>query len=310
MWVKQGRIFHLEPSPNRTTHCQVPTPYTMPDGTTRVYYACRSNGKAFVAYFDLEKDFKTILKVHENPVFQHGEPGMFDSDGVMPSCIIPHGKELWLYYIGWNEKTKTARYHNSIGIAVSKDGGETFERMFNGPIMDRIPNEPGLCVMPAIIKVNRGLSNIYHMLYQSGVGWTKIGDQYEPVYVIKYACSFNGINWYRRYEQCVPSKNHLEAFSRPTIVYENLIYKIWYCYRDSEDYRGGNGSYRIGYAESKDCITFDRKDDESGIDVGQSGEFDSEMVCYPYVVKLDDRLVMFYNGNDFGQTGIGVAVWE
>ncbi len=34
---------------------------------------------------------------------------------------------------------------------------------------------------------------------------------------------------------------------------------------------------------------------------------DSEMQCYPHVINLNERLVMFYNGNGFGRTGIGYA---
>jgi hypothetical protein len=82
-----------------------------------------------------------------------------------------------------------------------------------------------------------------------------------------------------------------------------------YCYRGSKNYRGGEGSYRIGYAGSDNGKNFARLSDDD-IQLGALGEFDSEMQCYPYVIEVDERLVMFYNGNDFGQSGIGVATWE
>ena len=31
------------------------------------------------------------------------------------------------------------------------------------------------------------------------------------------------------------------------------------------------------------------------------------MQCYPCVVENDDRLLMFYNGNGFGKSGLGYA---
>jgi len=34
------------------------------------------------------------------------------------------------------------------------------------------------------------------------------------------------------------------------------------------------------------------------------------MCCYPCVVTHENKLYMFYNGNGFGQTGIGYATWE
>ncbi len=310
-WIKQGRIFNLEPAANRSTHTQVPTPYVMPDGNIRVYYACRNNGKAFIAYFDLANDLKTILKVHEQPVFEHGAPGMFDADGVMPSCVIENNDQLWMYYTGWSELKNTARYQNEIGIAVSKDGGETFERVFWGPVMGRTRSEPGLAVMPFVRRWNN--TNVLDMLYQSGTGWHLIDGKYEPTYVIKYALSGNGIDWDRKSEACVMPCNPLEAFSRPSVIKDTKdddVYKMWYCFRDSKNYRGGRGSYRIGYADSQDDRSFIRKDYEAGIGLGETGEWDSEMLCYPYVFELEDKRIMLYNGNLFGQTGIGLAIWE
>ena len=34
------------------------------------------------------------------------------------------------------------------------------------------------------------------------------------------------------------------------------------------------------------------------------------MICYPYVIECADQIIMFFNGNGFGQSGIGCAVWE
>lgn len=306
MWVKQGRIFHLEPSPNRSTHCQVPTPYVF-DDFIRVYYSCRNNGKSFVTYFDLAKDLKTILKVHEEPIFTHGKPGMFDADGVMPSCVIENDSDLWMYYIGWSELKNTARYQNEMGIAVSKDGGETFERIFDGPIMGRTPTEPGLAVMPF---VRQQRNDLFAMWYQSGTGWELINGKYEPTYVIKYAQSHDGIRWERNPDACINPTYPLEAFSRPCVVKMGGYDTMLYCVRDSYDYRKGIGSYRIKCADSLDKINFMPSVDTRGITAGKEGEFDSEMQCYPYATDVDGRLVMFYNGNDFGQTGIGVAIWN
>jgi hypothetical protein len=76
---------------------------------------------------------------------------------------------------------------------------------------------------------------------------------------------------------------------------------MWY------SYRGPN--YRIGYAESSDGISWERKDHLSGIGVSESS-FDSEMIEYAAVVEYNGRHYMFYNGNNFGQNGIGLAVEE
>ena len=81
--------------------------------------------------------------------------------------------------------------------------------------------------------------NWFKMWYISGVSWNKIGEQYEPVYVIKYARSFDGIFWTRYTNVCIEPKNDMEAFSNPTVINKNGAYHMWYCYRGSADYRGG-----------------------------------------------------------------------
>jgi hypothetical protein len=93
------------------------------------------------------------------------------------------------------------------------------------------------------------------------------------------------------------------------VIKSGDLYQMWYCYRHSEDYRDGSGSYRIGYAESRDGMAFERHEDRVGLSVSADG-WDSTMICYPYVLRIDGRTLMFYNGNGFGQTGFGYAQLE
>ena len=52
-----------------------------------------------------------------------------------------------------------------------------------------------------------------------------------------------------------------------------------------------------------------RKDGEAGIEVSLEG-WDSEMISYPFVFNNGEDLIMLYNGNGFGKTGFGYAVWK
>lgn len=305
MWVKKGVLFKLDECAGRSTHTQVPTPYVMED-RVRVFYSCRNRGKSFIAYFDVSRDFKTILNVHEKPIIELGNPGMFDADGMMPSCILPMEDELWMYYIGWSALAGDARYQNEIGILVSKDQGETWERMFPGPIMGRSPTEPGLAVMPFVRQQRNGL---FSMWYQSGTGWHLIDGKYEPTYVIKYASSHNGTIWSRNPDLCIDSLYLFQAFSRPWIVKIGEFDSMFYCVRGSADYRGRDGSYRIECADALDKINFMHSIDTPNLSYGGKDDFDSHMTCYPAVFEVDGRMIMLYNGNGFGQSGIGWAEW-
>ena len=80
---------------------------------------------------------------------------------------------------------------------------------------------------------------------------------------------------------------------------------MWYSYRAN----GKIDTYRIGYAESLDSRNWRRKDQLANIDISVSG-WDSEMICYPSVFKLNSKTYMLYNGNGYGKTGFGLAILE
>ena len=305
-WKKKGLIFQPNGEFNwMMSHAQVPTVHVMKD-RFRVFFSTRnSSGKSLTACVDLDKDNPSIIKkLYDEPVLNFGNPGTFDDDGVMPSYVVKRDDQLFMYYSGWNQRVNVP-YHNAMGLAVSHDDGLTFTRMFEGPIMDRNMTEPYLAVTPSVFKDN----DMWKMWYISGIRWQLVGDKYEPVYVIKYAHSQDGIAWERPNLLCIEQQHENEAFSHPNVLKIDDTFHMWYCCRDSYNFRDGSGSYRIGYAQSADGISWQRKDSEVGITTSNDG-WDSKMLCYPYVVNLGDKLMMFYNGNSFGKSGFGYAVSE
>ncbi len=304
-WKKSGRIF----TPNSefgwmTSHAQVPTAYAMED-RIRIFFSTRdAHGKSLTACIDLDKNNpKKIKFLYENPALNFGKAGTFDDDGVMPSCVIFHDQKFFLYYSGWNQRVNVP-YHNAMGVAVSNNG-INFDRVYDGPIMDRTMAEPYLAVTPTILKEN----DQWKMWYISGIKWELIAEKYEPIYVIKYAYSDDGITWQRPNITCIPQQHEYEAFSRPCVLKLDGVYHMWYCYRNSIDFRDGTGSYRIGYATSSNGIHWQRKDNEAGMTPSTDG-WDSTMMCYPYVIEDNNKLIMFYNGNGFGKTGFGYAILD
>ena len=117
------------------------------------------------------------------------------------------------------------------------------------------------------------------------------------------AFSKDGIHWNRAGHIAIDYRNKDEyAISVPRVIFENSTYKMWYSYRASPK----GDTYRIGYAESADGISWERKDEEVGIDVSENG-WDSEMIEYPFVFDHEGQRYMFYNGNEFGKEGVGLA---
>ena len=60
--------------------------------------------------------------------------------------------------------------------------------------------------------------------------------------------------------------------------------------------------YKIGYGESKDGKRWTRKDNKIKFLNTIKGE--DKMRAYPNLIKINDDLLIFYNGNNYGEEGI------
>ena len=149
-WEKKGLIF--KPDHNSewmAHHACVPIADKIGDKVLRIYFGPRDReGRTTTTFIEVDADNPSKVRyVHDRPVLGLGRLGTFDDSGAMPSCIVNHGGKKFLYYIGWN-KSVTVPYRNAIGLAVSHDGGLSFERVCEGPVADRTPDGAVLLRLP------------------------------------------------------------------------------------------------------------------------------------------------------------------
>ncbi|WP_027302922.1 hypothetical protein [Rudanella lutea] len=305
MWTKQGLIYKPDGSmPFSQTHAQVPFGFPMND-RFRVYFSTRDKDvQSATSFVELDpNDLSKVVYVHDKPCLTKGAVGMFDETGAMPSWFLPVGDEIWLYYTGWN-RSETAAYRLGIGLAISRDGGLTFERKFTGPLLDRYIFDQVWVAQPCVI---RERDDYWRMWYLSCTKIEVINGQPEPFYDVKYAESKDGIHWERTGHVCVGYDEFTDAIGRPTVYKDGDLYKMYFSYRNATNYRTDvQRSYRIGYAESADGINWERKDEKAGIERSADG-WDSLMMDYCHIVQHQNQWVMFYNGNGFGASGFGWA---
>lgn len=306
-WEKRGLIYNTKANREwNQSHAQVPTVLKVNQEIIRIYFCSRdTNNRSYTTFIDVDaNNLQNILYEHDKPILELGEIGTFDDSGIMPTWIEKFNKVVYLYYIGWNVGN-TSRYRVAHGLAISEDNGITFKRYSKGPMMDRNYIDPISVSNHSIIRED----DKWKMWYMSYCKWEIINGISEPFYNIKYAESKDGINWDRKGVICIDFKDEVEAgIARPSVIKENGIYKMWYSYRTAINYRKDKkGSYRIGYAESSDGINWIRMDDKAGINLSKKN-WDSEMIEYPFILKIKGKLVMFYNGNGFGKSGFGYAV--
>ena len=306
-WKKEGLIY--TPKGNYTwnkTHAQVPIVDIIDDKRWRIYFGTRDEiNRSSTTFIEVEAgNPKNVLYEHDKAILPLGRIGSFDDCGVMPSWILNNGRVKYLYYIGWTVRN-TIPYHNSIGLALSRDGGMTFKKYSEGPIFSPTHLEPYFTGTSCVIIEN----GVWKNWYLSCTKWQSIDNRPEPFYHIKYAESLDGINWNRNGVVAIDYKDDNEGgIVKASVIKEFGIYKMWYSYRKSKDYRNNTeNSYRIGYAESLDGKRWVRKDDEIILEPSDSG-WDSEMLAYPHVIVHNGIRYLFYNGNGFGKSGFGYAI--
>lgn len=299
-WVKKGLVYGPDGTYPWARHSTLqPTPFLISDEVIRVYVGFRDeNGVSRVGFVDLDANNpSTILMVSDRPVLDVGEPGTFDENGVVPCAIVRREQRLYLYYAGYQLGQKV-RFFVFGGLAISDDGGNTFTRHSKVPVLDRTDDELFFRVLHSIIFEG----GVWGVWYGGGSKFLNGENTSLPVYDVRYLESADGINFRKTGQVCIPLKNDDEyRVGRPYVIKKGEDYLMFY----------GTGTqskgYRLGYAVSRDRINWARKDAEIGIDVSDAG-WDSEMICYPSIVEYKDSVYMFYNGNNYGYDGFGLAI--
>jgi len=295
-WTKRGRLCEGAAGvPWALTHAALPVVDPLGSGRYRVYFSARDErGRARVGSADTDLTTPGTWKASEAPAIDLGALGSFSDSGVTSSCLVNHGGVKYQFYTGWSLGVSVPFYLNA-GLAISEDGGTSFQPVSNAPVLERSDVDPFLTASPWVL-IEGG---VWRMWYVSGTAWVLSNGRPQHKYHIRYGESRDGIQWVRRGVVCIDFKSDDEyAIARPCVVRDRDMYRMWYAYRGA--------SYRIGYAESSDGVVWERLDDRAGIDVSHEG-WDAEMIEYPCVVDAGGRRVMLYNGNDYGRTGIGLA---
>lgn len=302
-WRKLGRVYVARGErPWAMTHAYCPTP-VLQDDRIRVFCAfLDAEGIGRTGWVDVDREDPTrVLAVSERPALDIGEPGTFDDNGVTPMsvCRLDDGT-LRLYYAGWQLGVR-ARYYLFTGLAESRDGGETFQRVSRAPVLDRSDGE---LTIRSSVHVQR-VGDAWRMWYAGGSEWVDPGDApVRPRYALRHLTSSDGVTWPEAGELCLEPANEDEhGFTRPSVLDRDGVLRMWYSLRTLSK------GYRIGYAESHDGLAWERRDDASGIDVSDDG-WDSDHVATTALLETPHDLLLFYNGNGYGRTGFGVAIAE
>lgn len=304
-WRKHGIIFRPDTARGWSrSHAMLPTPLLMPElGVLRVFYtACDGSGISRPSYVDMDPaDPTTVISARAEPLLDIGKPGTFDENGVLATSVVrtPDGRML-MYYVGF-EIGSRIRYRLLTGLAVSEDGGMTFRRMSDTPILERSDAELYFRAGPFVVQDG----DRFRMWYVAGSRWIELDGKSMPEYRIMYLESADGVHWGPAGRLVMDITREDEyGFGRPWVLRDPAGYSLYYSVR-----RKSHRAYRMGYARSRDGLSWDRQDDRLNLDAGP-GDFDDAAISYAAPIELDGTTWCFYNGNDFGREGFALASRE
>jgi hypothetical protein len=300
-WIKKGLVFdaarHSVGGWMRHS-ALTPTPWRLDQNTLRIYAGFRDDdGVSRIGYVDVSADDPTVVVgVSPEPVLDIGRGGCFDDSGIILGDVVETPEGLHLFYVGF-QRVAHAKFLAFTGVAISHDGGESFQRLQETPILDRAPGRSTIAAVHSV----RYEEGRWRLWYAVGDDWERIGDVPFPRYHIRYVETDDLGEIPREDQLCLLPRGNEYRIGRPRVYRFGDRYLMYFT-------RGNTtGEYFPGLAESDDGVQWRRCDEALGLALSDSG-WDARTLCYPALIQQHDRLLMFYNGNDMGKDGFGLAV--
>jgi len=305
IWRKLGRVFCPDGSSDwARIGFMTPVPWQISPDVIRVYGGIRdASGISRIGWIDVDRKEPTkVLRVSQKPCLDLGAPGMFDDNGViLGDLLLMPNDALRMYYVGF-QLVKKVKFLAFSGVAVSHDGGDTFSRMQAVPVLDRASNALFINALHSIARTEEG----YRAWISCGQRWQVIDDKPYPQYDCWTLLSADGIHFdMQTATRTLEAKGDEYRIGRPRA--NRLVDGTWEMRVSSDTLSKQYACFR---AISEDGVTWTRQSEQE-LPRGDARDWDEEMTCYPARIDTaQGESYLFYNGNNMGETGVGVAVLE
>jgi hypothetical protein len=298
-WTRFGVIFVPDATkPWARSHAALPVPTQIGPDIFRFFFSTRDNAqRSHVGWVDVDlSSGPRVLREASVPSLAPGEDGSFDDSGIGIGCLTQADDGVRLYYMGWNLGVRSP-WRNAIGLARARTALDPFERFSPGPVLDRSPEDPYTLSYPCVLRL---APQDWWMWYGSNLSANASNTQIS--HTVKVARSSDGIRWQPGGSPVISFADIDEyAIARPSVTkFGDSLLMAFAC-------RGKR--YRIGTALSIDGVNWHRTDAIMGLS-SSSEQWENQMTCYPALFWHRDRLWLAYNGNGYGSTGFGLAMWE
>ncbi|MCD6415196.1 MAG: hypothetical protein J7M08_00680 [Planctomycetes bacterium] len=241
-----------------------------------------------------------------------GPEGAFDGHWCVLPCVHRFGDGWRLYYSGHEGTDLGLQSFPGIGLAVSEDGIH-FERYSAEPVItgDQVaefPDNRGIAGGGRILEERLPDGSIrYRMYYTLAVGTPNEDVRIDQEKHCAVCHSADGIHWTDHRLVLSPRRDVTSedvGVAAPVVWRDGDLYRMLYCGIGTRW-----GWYSISEAFSADGYEWERGPGDANLSLAPDPESDweSQMVEYPALIQEGEQLRLFYCGNGYGATGIGVA---
>lgn len=287
----------------------VPTCLPIDDRLWRIWFGGlddRDHARPLCIDVDPGEDMR-ILALRDVPGLALGGDGAFDSAGLWPSAAIETDGWVMLWYTGMR-LDHPFPYTLAIGLAVSRDGGLSFEKIGEDPVL--APVGSGSFVSTPCVRRHAGG---FEMWYSHGIGWQSSDHGWEPYYDIRRTFSSDGVTWPRAESPALTIEGtDWAGLARPWLDLSGAEPTLWFGARGARHFRRPSAStYRVFSAPLRGTVIDPTSIRPTILTPSPTpDDWDSWMQTCPCVVPSGDNRVMLYHGNEFGSTGFGYAISE
>ncbi len=310
-WTRDSRNPVLPPRESfDIKRCMNPFVVRQDDEYLLFYSGAESNGKQRICLatspVDDLKHWKRL-----GPLFDPGGKGAFDELWCVLPCVHRIGNRWHLYYTGHGTVGSGLQAFRGIGLAVSDDL-RSWKKLSDEPVLigdgfERWPDNHGIAGGGSLLSLPQDDgSTLYRMYYTLATGTPSKDLLIDQAKYAVAAHSRDGLTWFDKQVLLEP---RLDA------RYENAATIALNVWQEAGRWRAlyagiGTqfGAYSICEAESDDGLSWRRGKPGENLALAPTGSgWESRMTTYPHPVIEDDTIRLFYCGNGYGATGIGMA---
>lgn len=307
-WNSLGRI--IAPTDLQPGFSKIAGAVAIPIGQLlRVFFTSRiaeRSGASFSVPFFIDLDPYSLQQVSEMRRIELPEAriGSYRVHGIFPFSVfrLSDGTLLSLP-TGWR-RMNGVDVETGIGEMFSLDNGLSWHEKGVGPRFAAKLLEPHLVCDASYLMFREN-----HLLaYSFGVDWKKnpagIPERRYLIAVTRaegYGSLTNGGG-----RPAIPTLSEDEVQAYPFLSMAHDRIEMVFCFRSRFEFRSNpQASYKLGFAFSKDGLTWERDDSQ----VSFSSQLGDELMrCYPSTFLHGGKQFLFYSGNGFGETGLFAAV--